>query len=100
MFSSGLGMPVVQASLLPKKLGQGHLPGVNFSKYHTYRWVEDPGQHPDSTLDAQIKQAVDSQLVPLPVKKWGDPRIFLCARQVLLSRTKGTPEVHGKRLSP
>ena len=36
--------------------------GVDFSKYHTYKWVEIKGQHPDPSLDAQIKQSIDSQL--------------------------------------
>jgi hypothetical protein len=38
-----------------------HTPGVDFSKYHTYKWVEIKGQHPDPSLDAQIKQSIDSQ---------------------------------------
>jgi hypothetical protein len=48
------------------------VPGVNFSKYHTYRWVEVKGHHPESTLDAQIKQAVDSQLVTKGLTKTSD----------------------------
>ena len=48
------------------------LPGVDFSKYHTYRWVEVKGQHPESTLDAQIKQAVDSQLGAKGLTKTND----------------------------
>ena len=40
-----------------------HMPGVDFSQYHTYRWVESEGQHhPDPTVDAQLKQSIDSQL--------------------------------------
>jgi len=40
-----------------------HMPGVDFSRYHTYRWVESEGQHhPDPTVDAQLKQSIDSQL--------------------------------------
>ena len=38
-------------------------PGINFSKYHTYRWVTIPGAHyPDQIVDQQIKQAIDQQL--------------------------------------
>ena len=40
-----------------------YTPGVDFSRFHTYKWVEIKGQPPDPTLDAQIKQSVDSQLV-------------------------------------
>ena len=49
-----------------------YVPGVDFSKYHTYRWVEVKGQHPDSSLDAQIKQAVDSQLQTKGLTKTND----------------------------
>jgi hypothetical protein len=49
-----------------------HAPGIDFSKYHTYRWVEVKGQHPDSTLDAEIKQTVDSQLLTKGLTKTND----------------------------
>jgi hypothetical protein len=39
-----------------------HSPGVDFSKYHTYKWVEIKGQHADPSVDAQIKQSIDAQL--------------------------------------
>ena len=45
-----------------------YMPGTDFSKYHTYAWVEDVqgvpalGGHPDQILDAQVKQAIDSQM--------------------------------------
>ena len=39
------------------------MPGTDFSKYHTYKWVEIEGaSHPNGIVDAEIKQAVDSQL--------------------------------------
>ena len=39
------------------------MPGTDFSKYHTYKWVNIEGQsHPNQIVDAQIKEAVDSQL--------------------------------------
>jgi hypothetical protein len=39
------------------------MPGTDFSKYHTYKWVPiEGGSHPNQIVDAQIKQAVDSQL--------------------------------------
>jgi len=39
------------------------MPGTDFSKYHTYKWVAiEGGAHPNQIVDAQIKQAVDSQL--------------------------------------
>ena len=39
------------------------MPGVDFSKYHTYKWIEiEGGAHPNQIMDAEIKQSVDSQL--------------------------------------
>lgn len=39
------------------------MPGTDFSKYHTYKWIEIPGaSHPNAIVDAEIKQAVDAQL--------------------------------------
>ena len=39
------------------------MPGTDFSKFHTYKWVTiEGGAHPNQIVDAQIKQAVDSQL--------------------------------------
>ena len=39
------------------------MPGVNFSQFHTYKWIEIPGgSHPNQIADQEIKQSVDSQL--------------------------------------
>ena len=39
------------------------MPGTDFSKYHTYKWVAiEGGAHPNQIMDAEIKQAIDSQL--------------------------------------
>jgi hypothetical protein len=39
------------------------MPGTDFSKYHTYKWVTiGGGSHPNQIVDAEIKQAIESQL--------------------------------------
>src|SRR5215469_4154617 len=39
------------------------MPGTDFSKYHTYKWVPiEGGAHPNQIVDAEIKQSVDAQL--------------------------------------
>lgn len=47
-------------------LGQGvkynYDPSVDFSKYHTYQWVNLPTNHPDQLIDRQIKEDIDAQL--------------------------------------
>jgi len=45
-----------------------YMPGTDFSKYHNYAWVDEVqgvpwvGGRPDQILDAQVKQAIDSQM--------------------------------------
>jgi len=45
-----------------------YMPGTDFSKYHTYAWVDEVqgvprvGGQPDQILDAQVKLAVDAQM--------------------------------------
>jgi len=39
------------------------MPGTDFSKYHTYKWVTIEGAtQPNQIVDAQIKASIDSQL--------------------------------------
>ena len=45
-----------------------YMPGTDFSKYHSYAWADEVqgvpnvGGRPDQILDAQVKQAIDSQM--------------------------------------
>lgn len=40
-----------------------YMPGVDFTKYKTYRWGNiQEGAHPNQIVDAEIKSAVDKQL--------------------------------------
>jgi len=40
-----------------------YMPGTDFSKYHTYKWVNiEGGAHPNQIVDQEIKQAIDAQL--------------------------------------
>jgi hypothetical protein len=38
------------------------MPGTNFAKYHTYKWVNCGGKHPGQITDQEIMQDVDAQL--------------------------------------
>src|SRR5690348_6543775 len=56
-----------------------YMPGTNFSKYHTYAWVEEVhgvptvGGRPDQILDAQVKQAIDAQMTAKGFTRVEDP---------------------------
>jgi len=54
------------------------MPGIDFSKFHTYKWVAiEGGAHPDQIVDAQIKQSVDSQLSSKGLTKTDDEKADL-----------------------
>src|SRR5258708_694222 len=51
------------AALSAQDVRYNFMPGTNFSKFHTYKWVPiEGGAHPNQIADAQIKSSVDSQL--------------------------------------
>src|SRR4029077_18241611 len=53
---------VTAGTLAAQDVRYNFMPGADFSKYRTYNWVNIGGAHPDQIMDAEIKQAVDSQL--------------------------------------
>jgi len=62
------------------------MPGTDFSKYHTYAWVNDVqgvpavGGHPDQILDVQVKEAIDAQMAAkgfTMVEDGGKPDLLL-----------------------
>ena len=69
-FGPALVLALVACSVtFAQDVRTNYMPGTNFSKYHTYAWVNDVqgvpavGSHPDQILDAQVKEAIDSQMV-------------------------------------
>ena len=66
VFSSALVLALVflgAGPLAAQDVKYNFMPGTDFSKYHTYKWVSiEGGAHPNQIVDAQIKQSVDSQL--------------------------------------
>jgi len=73
-----------------------YMPGTDFSKYHTYAWVDEVqgipsvGGHPDQILDAQVKKGIDAQMVAKGFTKVADgrkPDLFL-GYQLMIDREK------------
>ena len=66
-----------------------YLPGTDFSKYRTYKWVQIPNvQYPNSIIDDQIKQAIDAQLVTKGLSKTeADPDLYV-TYQVAINQEK------------
>ena len=66
------------------------MPGVDFSKYHTYKWVTIEGAtYPNQIVDVQIKQSIDSQLASKGLTKTdGDKADLLVGYQASISTEK------------
>ena len=73
-----------------------YVPGTDFSKYHTYTWVDQVqgvpavGGHPDQILDTQVKQAIDAQMAAkgfTKVADGGKPDLLL-GYQLMIDREK------------
>ncbi len=68
-FGPALVLALVACSMTyAQDVRTNYMPGTDWSKYHTYAWVDEVqgvpalGGHPDQILDAQVKQAIDSQM--------------------------------------
>jgi len=66
------------------------MPGTDFAKYHTYKWVSiEGGAHPNQIVDAQIKQSVDVQLASKSLTKTDSDKADLyVGYQVAVAREK------------
>jgi hypothetical protein len=66
------------------------MPGTDFSKFHTYKWVAIEGASaPNQIMDAQIKQAIDAQLATKGLTKTDDEKADLyIGYQVAISQQK------------
>lgn len=58
-----IGFALTLTSASAQDVRSNSMPGVDFSKFHTYKWVTIAGgAHPNQIVDQEIKQSVDSQL--------------------------------------
>src|ERR1700744_2367164 len=60
----GLSLAVIVCSAAPAQdVTTNSMPGTDFTKYHTYKWITIEGaKYPNQIVDTQIKTAIDSQL--------------------------------------
>lgn len=66
-----------------------YMPGTDFSKYKTYKWVRVPeAQYPNEILDKQLMDAIDAQLATKGlVKTEENPDLIVCY-QVAVTQEK------------
>lgn len=62
VISLSLGIAVAP-SVSAQDVRTNSMPGTDFSKFKTYRWVNIQGaKYPNQILDAQIRQSIDTQM--------------------------------------
>ena len=66
MTKFGIGLVLAMlacGAALAQDVSYNSMPGVDFSKFHTYKWITIEGaSYPNQIVDAQIKNSIDSQL--------------------------------------
>jgi Domain of unknown function (DUF4136) len=87
----GLVLALLACILTPaQEVTSNSMPGVDFSKYHTYKWVSIEGaSYPNQILDTQIKDSIDSQLASKgPTKTDNDKADLYIGYQVSIDQEK------------
>ncbi len=93
---SRVGLAIVGIALLlggvaiAQDVKYNSMPGTDFSKYHTYKWVSiEGGAHPNQIMDAEIMQAVDAQLATKGLTKTTDEKAeLLVGYQIAVDKEK------------
>jgi Domain of unknown function (DUF4136) len=84
VFAAGGGVALAQ------DVNVNYVPGTDFSKFKTYRWVEVQGaEKPDQIVDTQIRQAIDKVLGGKGLTKAaGETADLFIAYQVAVSQER------------
>ncbi len=61
--AAGFGLALAATTGMAQDVKTNSMPGTDFSKYHTYKWVKIPNaKYPNQIVDTQVMNSVDSQL--------------------------------------
>src|ERR1700741_1385947 len=74
-------LSLVCISATAQEIKYNFLPGTDFAKYKTYKWVRVPNaQYPNQILDGQIMRAIDAQLALKGLSKTADETadLYVC----------------------
>jgi hypothetical protein len=87
---SALFVLLVAAPATAQDVTYNAMPGADFTKFKTYKWVTVEGAaHPDQIVDQQIKQALDAALATKGLTKTdGDPADLYVGYQVAVTQEK------------
>jgi Domain of unknown function (DUF4136) len=62
-FGIGVVLTLTASTLSAQDVTSNAMPGIDFSKFHTYKWVTiERAKHPNQIVDTQIKTSIDAQL--------------------------------------
>jgi len=87
----GLALAMLTCTLAPAQdVTTNSMPGTDFTKYHTYKWVPiDGAVVPNQIVDVQIKQSIDSQLAAKGLTKTdSDKADLLIGYQISVTQEK------------
>ena len=87
----GFGLAMLACAMTPAQdVTTNSMPGADFTKYHSYKWVPiDGAVVPNQIVDAQIKQSIDSQLAAKGLTKTdGDKADLLVGYQISIQQEK------------
>ena len=85
-----IALIVMVCTALAQDVRTNFMPGTDFTKFHSYKWVNiEGGAHPNQIVDQEIKQAVDSQLAAKGLTKTdGEKADLFVGYQVAVDQEK------------
>ena len=93
----GMGLVLLAVGLVSAQdIKTNYVPGTDFSKYKTYKWVNiQASEQPDPIVGQQIVQAVDGQLASKGMTKTDDEKADMyVAFQVSISQERPVSYTH------
>jgi Domain of unknown function (DUF4136) len=86
---AGAVLVLWSASAAAQTVKYNFLPGTDFSKYKTYKWVRVPNaQYPNQIMDTQIMQSIDAQLALKGLTRSEENPDLVVAYQVAVNQEK------------
>ncbi len=90
----GFALTLALSSVAAQDVTTNSMPGVDFSKFHTYKWVTVSAKYPNQIVDQQIKNSIDAQLAAKGLTKTdGDNADLHVAYQVGIATTNAVERV-------
>jgi len=79
----------LSVSAFGQKVRYNYMPGTDFSKYKTYKWVRiENAQYPNQLIDEQIMRSIDAQLAQKGLTKTDGSPDLVIAYQVAVNQER------------